>query len=404
MTLLQIAGGQTWPNFLPLLGYRPDQVIFLASADPKGNYAKSIESMKQAANDLPAPLQIQTQIVSTIGQNPTLQECRAALQQVNPANISLINLTGGTKAMSLAAFLFAQQHKIPTFHLDTRRKEQPFDDCDTAPQPTAFPDWEALSQQINVKTALQCQGFPVPATFKHPLEAHLKFACAAACIRTEQTASIEISKALTTWRKQLHAEDGSKFLYKSKLRTALQQPVTAQPDTAWGRYLLAAAEAEIVEALEPAGEFLLTSLDPTCANSDELRSEAQTRFKLLEGLWFELAVLDHLQSKPEFSDVQWSVEANPESSPSASSKGETDLVAFNHQTLNLHFISCKTTGPHASPLDHIQGLRARATKEGGQFAKAELWIFRPKSEKHRKDLLDHCTEQKVSLRVFTDLI
>ena len=154
MTLLQIAGGQTWPNFLPLLGYRPDQAIFFTSADPESAYAKSIESMKQAANALPDPQQIHTSIISTVGTEPTLQECRTTLQQVNPANISLINLTGGTKVMSLAAFLFAQEHRIPSFQLDTRRKLHPFDDCDTAPQPKAFPSKSTSKPPSNVRDFL----------------------------------------------------------------------------------------------------------------------------------------------------------------------------------------------------------------------------------------------------------
>jgi hypothetical protein len=103
-----------------------------------------------------------------------------------------------------------------------------------------------------------------------------------------------------------------------------------------------------------------------------------------------------------FSDIRWSVEADKSTDPAAGSKGETDLVAFNPETFNLHFLSCKTGGPHATALEHIQGLRRRATKEGGESAKAELWIFRPRSEDHRRDLESHCREQGVTFRVFTE--
>lgn len=403
MTLLQIAGSQTWPNFLPLLGYRPSGVVFLTSADSKGVYAQSIAALRTAAASLPQPMEFQTGRISTPGENPTLQDCRDTLRQLDPHSISLINLTGGTKAMSLAAFLFAQEHRIPSFHLDTRRSSHPFDDCGTAPHLIPFPTLSSLSLQINVRTALQCQGFPVPSTFKNPPGVQLEFARAAALIRADEAASKIISSALSDWRARLHTENSSKFLAKGQLRSALQKPVSASPGTAWNQYLTAAAKADLVEPMEPGGEFLLTSLDPLTANADELRSEAQNRFKLLEGLWFELAVLDHLRTQSQFSDVQWSVEPDPSTGPAASSKGETDLVAFNHESLNLHFISCKTTGPHSSPLDHIQGLSRRATKEGGQYAKAELWLFRPKDARQREDLANHCREQGVTFRVFTEL-
>jgi len=49
MTLLQLAGGQTWPNFLPILGYRPTTVLFLTSHDPEETFAKSVEHLRKAA-------------------------------------------------------------------------------------------------------------------------------------------------------------------------------------------------------------------------------------------------------------------------------------------------------------------------------------------------------------------
>ncbi|RZA21104.1 MAG: hypothetical protein EOP02_17485, partial [Proteobacteria bacterium] len=185
MTLLQIAGGQTWPNFLPILGYQPREVIFLTSADSDGAYARSMEAMRTAAVSPAQPSPVEIRRTVTSGENPTLQECRDALGQLDPAGINMINLTGGTKAMSLAAFLFAQEHGIPSFHLDTRRAAQPFDDCSTAPHPLPFPALSDLSQRINVRTALQCHGFPVPSTFKQPAPSWVDFARNAARIRLD---------------------------------------------------------------------------------------------------------------------------------------------------------------------------------------------------------------------------
>lgn len=399
MTLLQIAGGQTWPNFLPILGFRPSCVWFLTSSDPDGRFSRSIQHLKDAAHA--AGVDIVVKQISTQSSQPTLDECEAALRLLDHQPIDLINLTGGTKAMSMAAHRFACEKRIPTFHLDTRRTAQPFDDFRSAPHATAFPDLGEISARLDVKLALMAQGFPVPASFKMPDENHVAFARQAAEIRRDPDDDKSIVNAITTLRSALSNKRNS-FLNNGELRSALQTPISPAPGTPWQRYLQAAADHGVIEALEPAGEFSLVTLDPITSRSAELASHAKRNFKLLEGIWFELAVLDLMRSRSSFSDVCWSVEADPAIDRSASSKGETDLVAFNHKTHNLHFISCKTTGPHSSPLDHIQGLRRRATKEGGEFSKAELWIYHPKPGNHRADLESHCREQGVSLRVFTD--
>lgn len=262
MNLLCLVGGQIWPNFLPILDLRPQKVAFLTSADTSGSYNKSIVSLHDTAQKMGC--NFETEIINTSEENPTLVN---ALEALGPHAFDLVNLTGGTKPMSLAAF----QHA-----------------------------------------------------------------------------------------------------------------------------LLAAAQHQILH--QDADHFFLTNLDPLIDNADELRSLANQNFKLLEGIWFELALYEHLKSKTAFTDIQWSVEAD---SPDARSCGETDLVAFNKNSLNLHFISCKTAGP-LSPLDHIQGLRQRASKEGGDFSKAELWIFAPKDLDQRTTLQSHCAAQRVSLHVLSE--
>jgi hypothetical protein len=400
MTLLQIAGGQTWPNFLPLLGYKPTRVVFLTSADPDGKFAADIEHLRTALRH--AGHDADFVQIFTLGAQPTLVECRWTLENLAPADTHLINLTGGTKAMTLAAWQFAKARGIPSFHLDTRRTGCPFDDFGSAVHSLPFPDLSAMVHRLNVRIALEAQGFPVPESFKQPVPEHLRFSVEAANIRGDETADHEIGGEMAELRKALTSGDGGKFLRKGKLRPALQHPIVAEPGTAWHRYLEAAARQGILRKLDGGNEYLLVTLDPQHANSDDLQSLAETNFKLLEGIWFELALLERIQTTGLFSDIRWSVEADKSTDPSAGSKGETDLVAFNPETFNLHFLSCKTGGPHATALEHIQGLRRRATKEGGESAKAELWIFRPRSEDHRRDLENHCREQGVTFRVFTE--
>lgn len=392
MHILQLAGGQVWPNFLPLLGFEIKRVTFLTSSDPEQRYRNSIENMAGTAEKMGASFKVD--IISTTSKQPTIQECLRLLENFR---FDMINLTGGTKPMCLAAFQHAANHKIPSFYLDTRRtKTPPFENAHSSDAPIKFPDRAPLVSQITVHNALEAQGFPVPAHFKRPDQERLRFSAFAAQIRADQNANQAIAASLGTLRTKLYKN--GRFSRKGALRSKLKNPFRAELHTPFHRYLQKAAELGILSSTRSKEEFLLTTLDPVSENADKLKSSAETNFKLLEGVWFELAVYQRLHELRSFPDIAWSVEGDTES------RGETDLVAFNEMTLNLHFISCKVSGPHGTPLDHIQGLRQRATKEGGRFSKAELWIFRPRNENHRNDLQRLCEEQDVIFRVYTETV
>ena len=403
MHLLQLAGGQVWPNLLPILALRPSKVTFLTSSDPHNDYLRSIRAIQEACLLLGARFSLN--LISTSTKEPTTDECRRALLELTP---DCVNLTGGTKTMSIAAYDLAQRVSLPAFYLDTRRKQtlaEAVNASGNAIRDQLNDALPSIVSRVTVPVALKAHGFPVPDHFKLPPRNWTEFSIHAAIIRSDAAADREIARAIGLLRQQLMGTDSS-MPKKGQLRKVLQIPISAPYDSAWQRYLAAACEQGIIGAAETSSshhrEFFLLREDPITTQADLLRSKADDVFKLLEGIWFELALLDRLRQKSSFSDICWSVEADHLQDSAASSRGETDLVAFNTQQLSLHFISCKTTGPHGGALDHIQGLRRRATKEGGQFSKAELWIFRAKTDDHRRDLENHCKAQDVSLRVFTD--
>jgi hypothetical protein len=403
MHLFQLAGGQAWPNLLPVLALQPATVTFLTSADPHQSYAKSVDNLMTACQA--AGVRATWKTISTQSQYPTTEECRKVIKDLQP---DCINLTGGMKPMSIAAYDLARSLDIPAFYLDTRRKTHPVESLTAVPSIFTDPktwDMAAITARITVPIALKANGFPVPADLKSPPEHWTSFSIQAAQIRMDHAADLEIAKAIGELRHKLLGSS-SAFPKKAQLRSLLQTPFSAPVGSSWHTYLTAASQAGVIEALDGSAsgdqDFLLVREDPVTTQADALRSLAAANFKLLEGIWFELALRHHLQQKASFSDIRWSVEGDHLQDPTASSLGETDLVAFNTKQLTLHFISCKTSGPHGSALDHIQGLRGRATKEGGQFSKAELWIFRPKTAGQRQELENHCKAQNVILRVFTE--
>ncbi len=393
MHILQLAGGQVWPNFLPLLAFKPAKATFLTSSDADQRYLQAITDLADTLANMGVPLEFD--LVSTKDRYPTIRECLEKLNSTG-SSFDLCNLTGGTKPMCLAAHQFAHEQNIPAFYLDTRRtKTSPFENAGTGTAAIDFPDLESVIDKITVHHALAAQGFPVPGHFKKPAGGQIEFGCYAAELRSDAKRDRVIKNSLSSLRKVLHPKGD--FLRKGALRAELQNTIHAEPGSPYQQYLQRAADCNILAATDNKEEFYLTTLDPITSSSDDLKRAAERNFKLLEGIWFELALYRFLEEKSSFTDIAWSVEGD------TSSRGETDLVAFNSKTLNLHFISCKTSGPQGAALDHIQGLRQRADKEGGKFSKAELWIFRPRSSKHREDLASHCRENKVKLCIYTEM-
>jgi hypothetical protein len=404
MHILQLTGGQSWPNFLPILYFRPKHITFLTSNDEKQTFQKQINAIIQTCIEMG----INTKVIETLETKssfPTIEECS---QLLNKKSFDLINLTGGSKPMAIAAHSHAKIHQIPAFYLDTRRHNNLFEFINPeslethfqAPNPT---EWEELAKSIDVRIALKSQGFEVSENFQKPKEHEVNFSLSAAKLRTYPKNNSRISQFIASLRRQFMQSD--RFHKKSApLRNALQTPITVSPDSPEAHYLQAAAHHGILDQIDQSS-FFLTKLDPIDTATDTLRSAAENNFKLLEGGWFELALYSQLKVKKSFNSIEWSVQP---SDSSANNIGETDLVAFNYKTLSLHFISCKTSKIHGSNLDHIQGLRRRANKEGGSFSKAELWLFAPSGNTeqeriHAKNTLEQqCKEQNVTLRIYSE--
>lgn len=394
MRLLQISGNQVWPNLLPILALKPSSCVYLTSDDAAGRYRKSAGSIHASCQAF--GIKTDLEFVATLTENPTVSDSAKALEGVQ---VDCVNLTGGTKTMAIAAYEFARKRGIPAFYLDTRRGEDAVEIIlGKAGEISGLADWKLAETTagITVSSALEAHGFPVPDSFAEPTDAWLKFAVKAAEIRMDEAADQEIGAVIGTLRKDLIPDPP---LSGSARKEFLSTPILPVPGSAWSEYLHAAYDQEIIVKSD-AGFHLI---DPASfPNNAAVKRAAEKVFKLLEGIWFELALLDHLRKQKAFSDICWSVEADHTVDSTASSRGETDLVAFDPVELVLHFISCKTSGPHGAALDHVQGLRGRASKEGGKFSKACLWIFRARNSGHRTALENHCREQNVTLRVFTD--
>src|SRR5438128_2012628 len=101
--MIALVGGQPLPNLLPARHYRPDSIILAYTQTTKRVYEKLKDTLQQET----AVYGLETGAYNIVSIVETLNE---KLETPEFANQELVfNLTGGTKAMALAAYQVAQQ-------------------------------------------------------------------------------------------------------------------------------------------------------------------------------------------------------------------------------------------------------------------------------------------------------
>ena len=117
MTLMvALVGGQPLPNLLPARHYRPDDLLLVYTSTTKGVYERLMATLKEETtiHELKTDAYDIVTIVEDLNNKLDLPEL--AKQS------TVFNLTGGTKAMVLAAYQVAQLHSSPILYLESEGK------------------------------------------------------------------------------------------------------------------------------------------------------------------------------------------------------------------------------------------------------------------------------------------
>lgn len=144
-----LAGEQPLPNVLPVLAYRPERVIFLhtelaLSATPARRCAAFLKAHGIAAETVPTDAydipRICADIIRLAG--------KYGLDRV------LLNYTGGTKPMSIAAYMSLPGF-VPKVYYDTRRdglmvNEGPFEPLRPSDTPLGLEDYLVLNADVRI--------------------------------------------------------------------------------------------------------------------------------------------------------------------------------------------------------------------------------------------------------------
>ena len=116
-TMIALIGEQPLPNLLPIRHYHPQNVLFVYTERTEQVYKRLKATLQQETT----VYGLETDAYDIVAIAEALDKQLEQLPEPNSLPIDF-NLTGGTKAMALAAYQVAQQHDMPVFYLQSEGK------------------------------------------------------------------------------------------------------------------------------------------------------------------------------------------------------------------------------------------------------------------------------------------
>jgi hypothetical protein len=363
--LLQLVSEQTMQNLLPLLALKPRIVVQVRSRDDK--FHQAAENLRNAVLSLAKTPQYQ-------GYNPEFFEIvidesspgAEAVRRKIGETLSLwpgavVNITGGTKLMSIGAWLAAEYQQETVLYCDTQ--ERRFSLMGRGGHPV-LPSFQSVAASLTVEAVMAAHGIPFGDwKFDEGTPALIEFGRRAFDLKTScNDLFVSPTGYNEAIRRHFRPEGGRLSNRPAELKSLLQTPLPEPTGPAIHDFLAAAESAGLLWR-NADGKFL-----PKC---EPRRSALERIANLLDGSWLELYALNLLEtSNGRFIDSHWSVEPLRQHEAPF---GETDLVCVDTHYSSLRIISCKTT--LKQPLDHLAALSERRRDMGGSHAKTTLALL-----------------------------
>jgi len=360
LALIHLVSEQTMQNLLPLLALEPACAIQVrgAGAASESSDKRLVMATVQAG--------LKTQFVSHVidSPKPAMDQVSEAVRRVLKDHPNaVVNITGGTKLMSLGAYLAATQAQVPILYCDTASRQFIFVNGNRN-----IRSFDDTVDQLNTCIVMAAHGFS-PEDWKsdEPTTQLREFGRCAAEIRLRSDPQ-QFSKFIGELKKHFSpngkpSPEIAPLIADSKMKLD---------------YFQAAERAGLLRQVDD-GMAILTGAANSHpqflpvkhgSNSREKISINKELHRLLDGLWLELHVINQLRSNIRFADIQWSVQ------PATKTQdfGETDIVCVDRKTARLMVISCKSIPPS---IEHFEALRQRAEQFGGSHVEPVLCIFDP---------------------------
>lgn len=368
--LIQLVSEQTLPNVFPALALAPAQTVLLHTPQTQRQCAWITHALKLAGH---SALPRFVELPALPDHHTTGQAVLTQLAAAREAGLTpVVNITGGTKLMSIGAFAAAHQQRAPACYVDTAHRQI------HAATPTPLPApldsspvaFRRIAEQLTVAILTAAHGVTSLVDGRDPAPWLPTARMLAADPRLEQ-ATHDFS---VRW---LDEEKRKPTDYARLLTTPLDElpdPLIEPLHEAGliclrdNHWYLWHAEAEKINRWAN-GERYDTIQDYFAATAP-----LQQIVAFLSGGWWELAVLEAAQASGRFRDVHWSPQA---ARPDGSTSIEEDILAV--EDLSLALFSCKRSGDRSRLLRAFEELDSAGRHLGGTFTRRYFAVALPGS-------------------------
>ena len=381
-TLIHLVSDQTMQNVLPILALNPQRVVQVMSRDT-GRFQKAALNTRHAVaqgrqSGFAAPQEWQEASVGA--ESPTIEETRRTVAELLEQNSGAwLNYTGGTKNMSIGAWLAGGGEKAHLLYCDTPREFVPGTVEGALPPQTL----QQVAKRLTVPILLASQGLLRGREWERR------------GISLEEKKLGEVSYRLIqqygqTFRDYRHRlllhglpRSGAKAKAADAERVNRESiPVPDHKD--FDPFLNAALDIGLLR-IDTDG-YLFYNISSNERNSRKRSGQVDRIAQGLTGTAFEAYVAMLLERSTRFASFLSNIYPVGQH-PEEHGFGETDFLAYEPASLALTLISCKSSPPS---LEHLESLLARKGKFGGLFARTLLCVEYGVSANREAELRSRC--------------
>jgi hypothetical protein len=398
IALIQLVSEQTMPNLLPVLRLKPARLIHFVTPKTVSRSALIAEAARQSQ----VSVELETVRLSAM---PSMREAhdavlaaiqRAAQEGTHP----VVNFTGGTKLMSIGAYVAASRDKTPSLYVDTQ--DSLFVDGQTGPLAELFGgdlSFTPILRRLSVHAVAKANGCH-RVTGGHDWRHFLELAEHFFGHRGDEERT----------HAALHGSGGMFPFGKEPKRPAdwfatldheIALPETVcRLATACG-LVSPGASSNSIRLPEQARRGLESLVYSRAYYSPEQYFSAvaplQRTIGFLTGGWLEVIVASRMERCGRFRDSRWSIQVGEKGGADL----EEDIVALDG--VQIACVSCKRGGAKGRLLPLLEEINARARSLGGTFTQRFLAIAQKPSGKVFQNLDQRARQLGVRLLFPEDL-
>ena len=351
---------------MPILALRPSRVISVFSEETKAFLKRkdAIENAVMVHFHRPAANPDFSLRINLSSTSPSILETQNAVEEVikSTPGSHIINYTGGTKEMSIGAWLAAKENGIPSIYCDSPREFRSGGTGEIK-LPVQLPE---LARDLDVPTILAAQGLMFERDWQHlgTTRPQIEFGKAAFSFTVEHPHEARILREVIR-KHGLGVNDKPR---QTDLERSINEPLPFEENEHNRPFLLAAKSAGLLNPDH--GQWFLAVSRRQQQPLKQKLSRLKNIVMLLDGGAFEGYVHSCIERSTRFTGFLHGVV--PKGVTERAGFGETDFLAYEPERTSLALITCKSSPPS---LEHLESVLARKEKLGGRFARGILCIM-----------------------------